>query len=313
MYARISFTCGFLLFLGCSDPATEPAVEIVEAPVGKEIYMMYCAQCHGIKGDGLSLIEIDRPARSFLEGGFSFGNTVDAISKTTRSGIPGTPMPPFVEVLKQQQIHDVALYIRSLAPIIQDATPDDTEMVVGESPVVVRGMLPPAQHGLQLHPRGLLIGNPDGLSYEYRTDDVRLLAIRQGRFVTRTDWTGRGGTPLEPLGKIVVLVGAGNPSGMFAMEDGSQLHARLTNSSVFGELGTISYNLIDQGGFVVARVTETCRPTTGVRTLINQQLSITAQQSIKLTLPDGAQTDDALGVPIGETTLTIIHAAVGAK
>ena len=126
MYARILFTCAFLLVLGCSDPAPEPPVEIVEAPVGKEIYMMYCAQCHGIEGDGKSLIEIDRPARSFLDGGFSFGNTLEAITKTTRSGIPGTPMPPFVEVLKQQQIHDVALYIQSLAPTIQAATPNET-------------------------------------------------------------------------------------------------------------------------------------------------------------------------------------------
>ena len=313
MYARISFTCTFLLVLGCSDPTPEPPVEIVEAPVGKEIYMMYCAQCHGIEGDGLSLIEIDRPARSFLEGGFSFGNTVDAISKTTRSGIPGTPMPPFIEVLKQQQIHDVALYIRSLAPIIQDATPDETEMVVGERPVVVRGMLPPIQHGLQLHPRGLLIGNPDGLSYEYRTDDVRLLAIRQGKFVSRTDWTGRGGTPLEPLGKIVVLVGRGDPNGMFIGEDGTPLHARLTSSCVFGELGTISYDLVDQAGTVVAGVTETCKPTTGVRALINQELVITAQLPISIVLPESAQTADSLAVPSGTSTHTIIHAAVGGK
>jgi mono/diheme cytochrome c family protein len=313
MYARIFFTCASVLVLGCSDPAPEPPVEIVDAPVGKEIYMMYCAQCHGIEGDGKSLIEIERPARSFLDGGFSFGNTVEAISKTTVSGIPGTPMPPFAEVLKQQQIHDVALYIRSLAPTIQDATPDETEMIVGERPVVVRGMIPPVQVELQLHPRGLLIGNPDGFSYEYRTDDVRLLAIRQGQFVSRTDWTGRGGTPLEPLGKIVVLVSGGNPNGMFAMEDGTPLLARLTSSSVFGEQGTISYDLVDQTGTVVAGVSETCKPTTGVRTLINQELVITAQLPITIVLPEGAQTADSLTVPSGTSTQTIIHAAVGGK
>ena len=313
MNARTLCICAVLLLTGCSDPAPEPPLEVVEAPVGQKIYMMYCAQCHGVDGDGKSLIEIERPARSFLEGGFSFGNTVEAISKTTRSGIPGTPMPPFIEVLKQQQIHDVALYIRSLAPIIQDATPDETEMVVGERPVVVRGMLPPVQHGLQLHPRGLLIGNPDGLSYEYRTDDVRLLAIRQGKFVSRTDWTGRGGTPLEPLGKIVVLVSRGDPAGMFIGEDGTPLHARLSSSSVFDELGTISYDLVDPGGVVVASVTETCRPTTGVRALIYQQLEITTQLPISIVLPESAQTADSLAVPSGTSTHTIIHAAVGGK
>lgn len=313
MYARIYFTCVFFLVLGCSDPAPESTVEIVEVPVGKEIYMMYCAQCHGIEGDGKSLIEIDRPARSFLEGGFSFGNTVEAISKTTLSGIPGTPMPPFIEVLTQQQIHDVALYIRSLAPTIQAATPNETEMVVQERPVVVRGMIPPVQPSLQLHPRGLLIGNPDGFSYEYRTDDVRLLAIRQGQFVSRTDWTGRGGTPLKPLGKIVVLVNGGNPNGMFTMEDGAPLHARLTSSSVFDERGTISYDLVDQTATVVAGVTETCKPMPGVRALINQELVINAQVPITVVLPEGAQTSDSLSVSIGTSTLNIIHAAVGGK
>jgi len=311
MYARISLFCGILLIAGCSDPATEPPVEIVEVPVGKEIYMMYCAQCHGVEGDGKSLIEIDRPARSFLDGGFSFGNTVEAIFKTTRSGIPGTPMPPFVEVLKQQQIHDVALYIRSLAPTIQVPLPNETEMVVGERPLIVRGMLPPIQVGLELHPRGLLIGNPDGLSYEYRTDDVRLLAIRQGKFVSRTDWTGRGGSPLEILGRIVVLVGEGNPNGMFSTEDGTPLHARLTSSSVFGALGTISYTLIDPNGLVMASVTESCRPTTGVRALINQQLDIDASQPINIVLPASAKSSDSLSVPAGTSTHTIIHAAVG--
>lgn len=311
MSVRISFMCAILLLAGCSDPAPEPPVEVVEAPIGKDIYMMYCAQCHGIDGDGKSLIQIDRPARSFLEGGFSFGNTVDAISKTTLSGIPGTPMPPFIEVLKQQQIHDVALYVRSLAPTIQDASPDETEMVVGKRPVIVRGMLPPVQVGLQLHPRGLLIGNPDGLSYEYRTDDVRLLAIRQGKFVSRTDWTGRGGTPLDPLGKIVVLIDEGNPNGMFTEEDGTPLRAKLSSSSVFGELGSISYTIVDQEGTVVANVTETCRPTTGVRALINQQLEITAHYPFTLSLPAGTQTEDALIVSAGTSTRTIIHAAVG--
>jgi len=311
MTLRYTLTCLLVFLAGCGDPAPEPQVVVAEAPVGKDVYMMYCAQCHGVDGDGKSLIQIDRPARSFLEGGFSFGNTVDAISKTTRSGIPGTPMPPFIKVLKREQISDVAMYIRSLAPTIKEATLDETEMVVQERPVVIRGMLPPIQDGLQLHPRGLLIGNPDGLSYEYRTDDVRLLAVRQGRFVIRTDWTGRGGTPLNPLGKIVVLIAGGNPEGMFVKEDGTPLRARLASTSVAGEQGTLRYELVDQSGSVVAGVVEICIPTTGVRTLIRQELEITTRQPITLLLPGDAQTPDSLDVPVGVTNRTIIHAAVG--
>ena len=252
--------------------------------------MLYCASCHGIEGDGKSLIAIDRPARSFIDGGFSFGNTIEALSKTTRSGIPGTPMPPFIEVLNDDQITLVAQYVQSFAPTAKAPTSDETEMVVVDRPVVVRGMLPPVQDELQLHPRGLMIGNPDGLSYEYRTDDVRLLAIRQGKFVQRTDWTGRGGTPLLPIGKIVVLVDGGNPSGMFETAQGVPLYAKLRSTSVAEPLGIVRYDLVDDEGIVHASVRETCSPTTGVRTLINQHLAIDASVPIRLNLPSSTQT-----------------------
>ena len=145
--------------------------------------MLYCAQCHGAAGNGEATIAIDRPARSFIDGGFSFGNTVHAISKTTSSGIPGTPMPPFVDLLSPKQIKQVAVYVRSFAPTIQEATPDETEMKVLTTPLVARGMLPSLGDGLPMYPRGLMIGNPDRFSYEYSADPVRLLAIRQGNFL----------------------------------------------------------------------------------------------------------------------------------
>ena len=95
-------TISFIL-LGCGDSKQEqPTTSRVDANHGgEEIYLLYCAQCHGPKGDGKALIQLDRPARSFVDGGFSFGNTLHAISKTTSSGIPGTPMPPFVDVLSE--------------------------------------------------------------------------------------------------------------------------------------------------------------------------------------------------------------------
>ena len=43
--------------------------------------------------DGNGVTELDRPARSFRDGGFSFGNTPEALFRTISTGIPGTPMP----------------------------------------------------------------------------------------------------------------------------------------------------------------------------------------------------------------------------
>ena len=240
------FALSSALLCGCGDLPTEQTVHQQEAPTQSsvEIYMMYCAQCHGVKGDGQAMIQLDRPARSFIDGGFSFGNTVEAIAKTTRSGIPGTPMPPFGELLTDEEIILVVEHVRQFAPILQEVLSNETEMVVGNKPAIVRGMIPPIQDGLQLHPRGLLVGNPDGFTYEYRVDDVRLLAIRQGQFVERTDWTGRGGTPLKPLGLVVVLVENGNPNPMFFSKDSTQLYTKLKSTNVMNSFGTLRYDIV---------------------------------------------------------------------
>jgi mono/diheme cytochrome c family protein len=294
---------------GCSDSNNQRVREYTPRQTGEEIYLMYCAQCHGPTGDGNGLIELDRPARSFIEGGFSFGNTVDAISKTTRSGIPGSPMPPFKDILDMEQTELVAKHVRSLAPITKEATIDETEMVVTNRPTIVRGMLPPVQDGLPSYPRGVVIGNPDGFSYEYRADDVRLLAIRQGRFVQRTDWTGRGGTPLKLLGQIVVLVDGGNPPPMFTKEDGTHLKVKLTGTSVNSKNGVIKYDLVDPDGNIVAHIDEECSISAGVRSLVKQELTIDCNEPLLITAPQSAILSGASNMSSGLRHRTIIHAA----
>lgn len=310
---RITVTLISIAFFlsACNDPPPNSVQEIVQIQSGEEIFALYCAQCHGFEGDGKGLIELDRPARSFVDGGFSFGNTVEAIVKTTRSGIPGTPMPPFADILSQEEIAKVATHVRQFSPTMKDATPEETEIIVTTRPSVVRGMIPPIKEGLKLHPRGLLVGNPDGFSYEYRVDDVRLLAIRQGRFVERTDWTGRGGSPLKPIGKVVVLVDEGNPNAMFVNADGALLRAKLKSTVVSGPVGVIRYDLVDNHGKIYATISETCRPTTGARALIEQLLTIESFESIQITLPTTATTDDQTTISPGNHTRTIIHAARG--
>lgn len=269
---------------------------------------MYCAMCHGATGDGKGTVTLDRPARSFIDGGFSFGNTVEAISKTTRSGIPGTPMPPFAGVLDQEHTSKVAAYVRSLAPTVQDATIDETEMVVKDRPLVVRGMIPALQDDLQLHPRGVVIGNPDGFSYEYRADDVRLLAIRQGRFVERADWGARGGAPLTLLGKAIVFVVGGNPPPLFMTMEQDPLKAQLTATNTQGEYGTIVYDLVDKNGKKYATVEEHCKSTTLARALIEQKFTIEATKPFQIRILEGTGMSDSTAVPVGKSERTLIHA-----
>lgn len=305
------FALSSALLYGCGDLPTEQTVHQQETPTqsSEEIYMMYCAQCHGVKGDGQAMIQLDRPARSFIDGGFSFGNTVEAIAKTTRSGIPGTPMPPFGELLTDEEIILVVEHVRQFAPTLQEVLPNETEMVVGNKPVVVRGMIPPIQDGLQLHPRGLLVGNPDGFTYEYRVDDVRLLAIRQGLFVERDDWIGRGGTPLKPLGLVVVLVENGNPNPMFFSKDSTQLYTKLKSTNVMNSFGTLRYDIVNDQGKLYATVSEICTPTTGLRTLIEQKLTMDVKEPFQMNIPSSSTMDADPQVPLGNQTRIIIHAA----
>src|SRR6185295_1999320 len=67
--------------------------------VARGLFAKTCATCHGLDGSGQGPSVLDRPARNFKDGGFSFGNTADAIFNTISSGIPGTPMPAFADAL----------------------------------------------------------------------------------------------------------------------------------------------------------------------------------------------------------------------
>src|SRR5262245_57819330 len=75
-----------------------------------------CATCHGETGDGKGTTQLDRPARSFMDGGFSFGNTPEALFRTISVGIPGTPMPAFDSSLSEEERHLVAGYVVTLGP-----------------------------------------------------------------------------------------------------------------------------------------------------------------------------------------------------
>lgn len=221
----------------------------------KKLFLANCASCHGETGDGKGTTQLDRPARSFQDGGFSFGNTPEALFKTISTGIPGSPMAGFDSSLSEEERHLVAAYVVTLGPPITEVKEEDMILAVKDRPLVVRGLLPSLGEGLPEHPRGLLIGDPSGITFEYRVDDVRLLALRQGGFVKRSDWTGRGGTALEPLGKVVHLVEGGKPQGTFTLGAGTiELEARLAGSHA-GKKASLSYHLV-RGAHEVAHVEE---------------------------------------------------------
>ena len=79
---------------------------------------------------------------------------------------PDRPAPAArSELLSEAQVAQLAEYVIELGPGLPPK-PSDTELVVGDSPLVVRGMLPPISAAGQTQPRGLLIGTTDGFSFE---------------------------------------------------------------------------------------------------------------------------------------------------
>ena len=86
-----------------------------QTPDARQLFLDNCASCHGETGDGQGVTELDRPARSFKDGGFSYGNTPVALFRTISVGIPGTPMPATpVKLLSDKQVWELVAYVRKL-------------------------------------------------------------------------------------------------------------------------------------------------------------------------------------------------------
>lgn len=228
-------------------------------PDAPALFREHCASCHGETGDGKGWTELDRPARSFQDGGFSFGNTPETIARTIAGGIPGTPMPGFDAALSATQIAALARHVIALGPPELPA-PERTEMIVLDRPLVARGLLPPIVRGAPERPRGLLLGTLDGLTFEYDAADLRLVGVRQGRFVDRRDWGDRGGSALKPLGQVVYPVEGGKPRAPFALlgPDGSQvpLVQRLAGTRVLDGRASVLSTLLGADGRNLARVVQ---------------------------------------------------------
>lgn len=264
-----------------------PAATTMTPMSTRSLYLAYCAQCHGETGDGQGTRVLDRPARSFKDGGFSFGNTPEALYRTISNGIGGTPMPGYAGTLSAEDRRRLAVYVRDLGPETIDVDASDTIMRVATEPLVVRGHLPSLGDGLPEHPRGVLAASLDGMSFQYAVGDtVQLLAVRQGDFVERTDWTDRGGSPLKPLGRVIDLLEPGTPL-LHMPEGGTTRH--LTGTAVESDRAVIRYRIGRPGLDPRVTVSEwgsaaTSSLGSGYRRVLS--IEATDDEALRLKLPD---------------------------
>jgi len=122
-----------LVFISCQDQTFSEGkifaggqyVEAKDLNKGKMIYMDYCMQCHGVKGDGKGVASkgMTVPPRDFTQGLYKFGNvlagelpTDEDIERIIKHGLKGTAMLPWD--MSKKQIYMVWNYIKTFAPEI---------------------------------------------------------------------------------------------------------------------------------------------------------------------------------------------------
>jgi putative heme-binding domain-containing protein len=86
----------------CAQSGYSPA----DIQTGKQLYGVNCSNCHGPNGDFVSGVDLGH-------GTFRRASTDNELVAIMVQGIQGTPMPP--ANLSDQQAHQIAAYLRSLA------------------------------------------------------------------------------------------------------------------------------------------------------------------------------------------------------
>lgn len=91
-----------------------PATSIAR---GDDVFAANCARCHGARGDGQSAASMESPTkvRNLRDAAsYRFGLEERDLFRTVKYGIAGTVMQAFGGRLSDQEIWDVAAYVRSL-------------------------------------------------------------------------------------------------------------------------------------------------------------------------------------------------------
>lgn len=99
---------GLLLALGAAV-LTVP-LRAADEPDGAALFKQKCSMCHGPDGKGFAAIKTP----DFTDPKVQASLTDEQIVETIKNGKKGTPMPPFKDKLKEEEIQALLKHIRSL-------------------------------------------------------------------------------------------------------------------------------------------------------------------------------------------------------
>jgi mono/diheme cytochrome c family protein len=230
---QMSRACAAVVIaLSCGAPIENVRAQAPEVgteaqrDAGKTLYVKYCAQCHGEKGDGegYAAVHLRPRPRNFTTGKFKVRTTANGALPThqdlvdiIRHGMPYTSMPAWPN-FSDEQVSDIAYFITTFSPDF--AKPENTPKPVslGSAP---RSTKETIEAGKKLYEdtgcvrcHGTL-GRADGPSAPTLKDDwgypIRAANLAQS-------WTFRGGSSREDIFRTMSTGFNGTP--MPSFQDG---------------------------------------------------------------------------------------------
>jgi mono/diheme cytochrome c family protein len=190
---------------------------------GRAVYQKNCAQCHGDKGDGEGYATprvVPRP-RDFTTGAFKVRTTPNGalpihqdLVDIIRRGMPYTSMPAWPD-LSEQEVSDLAYYIKTFSPNFSSAENVPQPMELPEAPAASEESI---ELGKKLYVEtGCVkchgnLGRGDGPSAPTLTDDY-MRPIRAANLAH--SWTFRGGPSREDIFRTMTTGMNGTPMPSF--------------------------------------------------------------------------------------------------
>jgi mono/diheme cytochrome c family protein len=233
MIARLSRACLVVLIVSlwlCAAPAgsvraaAQDTGTEAQREAGKILYLKYCAQCHGEKGDGegYAAAHLRPRPRNFTTGKFKVRTTPNGALPThkdlvniIRRGMPYTTMPAWPR-FTDQEVSDLASFITTFSP--EFSKPENAPKPV-ELPSAPRATKESIELGKKLYEENGCVkchgmfGRGDGPSAPTLVDDwghpIRPADLAQS-------WTLRGGSSREDIFRTMSTGFNGTPMPSFA-------------------------------------------------------------------------------------------------